>query len=242
VGDGFVEVISTSGDPRLGGDDFDAVIVDWLVEQFALKDKEGAKTLLNNPMRGSRLFDAADAAKLTLSTEQAVNISLPFLLGSEGLECTLTRRRFESLSKQLLSRLLKPLREVALMSGINLPGESGLIGIDEDMYTEGNEDEEEEEGESQGADVSGGRSSSIRPTSASTSTSTSTGAKDSATAAVPLMSLSIAQMRKQQLEGRRMAKIEKKVKGSTTKELRRLQKQMMDSTIASFPGGQVRYR
>jgi hypothetical protein len=223
-------VIATSGDSRLGGDDFDNVIVQWLVDQYALTDKEGAKDLLSKPMVVSRLREAAEAAKLKLSTEQEVIISIPFIQGERSLECRLTRRRFESLSKELITRLMKPLREVALMSGINLPGESGQLGIDEDMYDESLDElpaaaVSQLSGKQQesGAAAAGG-GGVVGPTAGSKTE----------------VGMSVSELKRMQTEGRRLAKIEKKVKGSTTKELRRLQKELKDSTLAAFPGGQVR--
>jgi hypothetical protein len=228
-------VIATSGDSRLGGDDFDNVIVQWLVDQYALTDKEGAKDLLSKPMVVSRLREAAEAAKLKLSTEQEVIISIPFIQGERSLECRLTRRRFESLSKELITRLMKPLREVALMSGINLPGESGQLGIDEDMYDE-SLDEMPAAAVSQlsGKQLESGAAATAAAAGGGGFVGPTTGSKTE-------VGMSVSELKRMQTEGRRLAKIEKKVKGSTTKELRRLQKELKDSTLAAFPGGQVRY-
>ena len=133
VGNGFVEVVATNGDSYLGGDDFDSVIIEWLYEQFAAVN--GINTAILSEVRGdrfvqARLREAAQEAKRKLSTEQSVTIHLPCLHQASGLgvEVQLTRRRFEALGKALIARLLQPLREVAIMAGVNLPGESGQLG------------------------------------------------------------------------------------------------------------------
>ena len=111
------------------------------------------------------------------------------------------------------------------MSGINLPGESGQLGIDEDMYDESLDEmptavtQLSRKQQESGAAAAGGV---VSPTGSKTE-----------------VSMSVSELKRMQTEGRRLAKIEKKVKGSTTKELRRLQKELKDSTLASFPGGQV---
>ena len=92
-----MEVIATSGDPHLGGDDFDQVIVDWIIDQYALStgDKEGAKELLSHPETLWRLTEAATMAKIALSSEQSVTVNLPLLRGDKGLvNATLKRSRY----------------------------------------------------------------------------------------------------------------------------------------------------
>lgn len=221
VGGGFVEVIATSGDPHLGGDDFDAVVVDYMVDQFglAIGDKDRAKGLLADPVTTSRLYEAAVDAKIRLSSEPNVTISVPFLIDDVGLTCVLKRSRFESLSRSLLVRLMKPLREVAVMAGINLPGESGQMGVNDDMFYAGDEGDEGAAGRVASGMFSAGAG----------------GEGGGGAGAV----LSVAEMKKMQLGGRSSAKELRRVKGSTTKELRRLQKETMDSSLATFPGGQA---
>ena len=92
-----MEVIATSGDPHLGGDDFDQVIVEWIVDQYAITtgDKEGAKELLSHPDTLWRLTEAATSAKIALSSEQSVTVNLPLLQGDKGLvNATLKRSRY----------------------------------------------------------------------------------------------------------------------------------------------------
>ncbi|KAJ1430280.1 Hsp70 protein-domain-containing protein, partial [Ochromonadaceae sp. CCMP2298] len=126
VGGGFVEVIATNGDSHLGGDDFDYVVVDWLLEQLAaVTSKEAAGRVAKDVFALARLREAALQAKKALSQEREVAIDVPFICGEVGLSVTLTRKKFEALSKKLFLRMLKPLREVAIMAGVNLPGESG---------------------------------------------------------------------------------------------------------------------
>ncbi|XP_012487071.1 heat shock 70 kDa protein 6, chloroplastic [Gossypium raimondii] len=109
VGDGVFEVLSTSGDTHLGGDDFDKRIVDWLAENF--KRDEGID-LLKDKQALQRLTEAAEKAKMELSTLTQTNISLPFITatadGPKHIETTLTRVKFEELCSDLLDRLKKP--------------------------------------------------------------------------------------------------------------------------------------
>ncbi|KAI3688957.1 hypothetical protein L2E82_46903 [Cichorium intybus] len=114
VGDGVFEVLSTSGDTHLGGDDFDKRIVDWLAETF--KRDEGID-LLKDKQALQRLTETAEKAKMELSTLTQTNISLPFITatsdGPKHIDTTLTRAKFEELCSDLLDRLRKPV-ETAL--------------------------------------------------------------------------------------------------------------------------------
>src|SRR4051812_31890188 len=105
VGDGVVEVRSTSGDGHLGGDDFDKRIVDWLADQF--KADQGID-LRNDPQALQRLYEAAERAKVELSTATQTQISLPYITadaaGPKHLNTSLTRSKFEQLAKDLIER------------------------------------------------------------------------------------------------------------------------------------------
>eukprot|EP01038_Epipyxis_sp_PR26KG_P005723 gene5723-7906_t len=131
VGNGFVEVIATSGDSNLGGDDFDNIIQNYLMDQLALQLQLSdirIESVKSDIIVQNKLKNAAINAKINLSRNQSVNIYLPNLIENNfDLNCTLTRKKFDSLSKNLINRLLRPLREVSLMAGINLPGESGQL-------------------------------------------------------------------------------------------------------------------
>ncbi|XP_071715753.1 stromal 70 kDa heat shock-related protein, chloroplastic-like [Rutidosis leptorrhynchoides] len=109
VGDGVFEVLSTSGDTHLGGDDFDKRIVDWLAASF--KKDEGIE-LLKDKQALQRLTETAEKAKMELSTLTQANISLPFITatndGPKHIDTTLTRAKFEELCSDLLDRLKKP--------------------------------------------------------------------------------------------------------------------------------------
>ncbi|CAA7403874.1 unnamed protein product [Spirodela intermedia] len=109
VGDGVFEVLSTSGDTHLGGDDFDKRIVDWLAATF--KRDEGID-LLKDKQALQRLTETAEKAKMELSSLTQANISLPFITaaaeGPKHIETTLTRAKFEELCSDLLDRLKKP--------------------------------------------------------------------------------------------------------------------------------------
>ena len=106
-GGGVFEVISTNGDSHLGGEDFDQLIVNWLVEQF--KNQEGAD-LTGDPMAMQRLKEAAEKAKIELSTSMSTDINLPYITAVNGtpkhLNTTLTRAKFEQLSQGLYDRLV----------------------------------------------------------------------------------------------------------------------------------------
>ena len=112
IGDGVFEVKSTSGNNRLGGDDFDQRIIDYLVEEFK---KENSIDLTSDKMAMQRLKDAAEKAKKDLSGVTTTNISLPFLSqGDNGplhLELSLTRAKFEELTDDLLESTLEPMRK-----------------------------------------------------------------------------------------------------------------------------------
>ncbi|WP_124727843.1 molecular chaperone DnaK [Staphylospora marina] len=120
LGDGVFEVLATSGDNRLGGDDFDQVIIDWLVEEF--KQEHGID-LSGESMAMQRLKEAAEKAKKDLSGVLTTTISLPFLAmdatGPKNLERTLTRAKFEELSAHLIERTLGPTRQALSDAGLN---------------------------------------------------------------------------------------------------------------------------
>ena len=106
-GGGVFEVISTNGDSHLGGEDFDQIIVNWLVSEF--KNQEGAD-ISSDAMAMQRLKDAAEKAKIELSTAMSTDINLPYLAPVNGvpkhLNITLTRAKFEQLSEGLYNRLV----------------------------------------------------------------------------------------------------------------------------------------
>lgn len=112
LADGTFEVLSTSGDNSLGGDDFDNIVVNWLVDQFK---KENAIDLSKDKMSMQRLKEAAEKAKKELSSMVQTNVSLPFISANEHgplhLETTLTRANFDNMTKHLVDRTLKPIRQ-----------------------------------------------------------------------------------------------------------------------------------
>ena len=112
LGDGVFEVKSTNGDTHLGGDDFDHVIIDWLAEEF-LKD-EGVD-LRQDPMALQRLKEAAEKAKIELSSTTSTEINLPYIMPVNGvpkhLVKTLTRAKFEQLADSLIQACIAPCRQ-----------------------------------------------------------------------------------------------------------------------------------
>jgi len=113
VGDGVVEVRSTSGDGHLGGDDFDKRVVDWLAEEF--KRDQGID-LRSDPQALQRLYEAAERAKVELSSATTAQINLPFITadasGPKHLNITLTRAKFEQLTQDLVERCRGPVERV----------------------------------------------------------------------------------------------------------------------------------
>src|SRR5213082_1336060 len=112
IGDGVFEVKATSGDNHLGGDNFDKAIVDWLVKEF--KASQGID-LSQDPMALQRLYEAAEKAKIELSTTQETQINLPFITadasGPKHLDTRLTRAKLNELTAQLLDRTVAPVRQ-----------------------------------------------------------------------------------------------------------------------------------
>ncbi|WP_342469192.1 molecular chaperone DnaK [Ureibacillus sp. FSL K6-3587] len=120
LGDGVFEVLATAGDNKLGGDDFDKKIIDYLVEEFK---KEHGIDLSKDKMAMQRLKDAAEKAKKDLSSATTTQISLPFITaGPEGplhLETSLTRAKFEELTKDLIERTMGPVRQALSDAGLS---------------------------------------------------------------------------------------------------------------------------
>ncbi len=118
-GGGVFEVLSTNGDTHLGGDDFDQVIIDWLVEEF--KNDENAD-LTADPMAMQRLKEAAEKAKIELSSSTSTEINLPYIMPVAGvprhLVKTLTRAKFEQLAHNLIQACLVPCQNAVRDAGI----------------------------------------------------------------------------------------------------------------------------
>lgn len=112
LGDGVFEVKSTNGDTHLGGDDFDHVIIDWLADEF---QKEEGVDLRQDPMALQRLKEAAEKAKIELSSTTSTEINLPYIMPVNGvpkhLVKTLTRAKFEQLADSLINATLGPCRQ-----------------------------------------------------------------------------------------------------------------------------------
>jgi molecular chaperone DnaK len=120
LGDGVFEVKSTHGDTHLGGDDFDQVIIDWLAEEF--KKDEGVD-LKKDPMALQRLKEAAEKAKIELSSSSSTEINLPYIMPIDGipkhLVKTLTRAQFEKLSDELIQATIEPCKKALKDSGLS---------------------------------------------------------------------------------------------------------------------------
>ncbi|MBP5229322.1 MAG: molecular chaperone DnaK [Bacteroidales bacterium] len=113
LGDGVFEVKSTNGDTHLGGDDFDHVIIDWLVEEF--KNDHSGADLSKDPMALQRLKEAAEKAKIELSSQTTTEINLPYIMPIDGvpqhLVKTLTRAKFEALADPFFQKCIEPCRK-----------------------------------------------------------------------------------------------------------------------------------
>ena len=113
LGDGVFEVKSTNGDTHLGGDDFDHKIIEWLVEEF--KNENGGIDLSKDPMALQRLKEAAEKAKIELSSQTSTEINLPYIMPVDGvpkhLVKTLSRAKFEALCDDLIQKTIEPCRK-----------------------------------------------------------------------------------------------------------------------------------
>ncbi|MBK9272422.1 MAG: molecular chaperone DnaK [Saprospiraceae bacterium] len=120
LGDGVFEVKSTNGDTHLGGDDFDHVIIDWLADSF--KSQENID-LRKDPMALQRLKEAAEKAKIELSSSTETEINLPYITATDGvpkhLVLKLTRAKFEQLADELVRRTLKPCEDALKDAGLS---------------------------------------------------------------------------------------------------------------------------
>lgn len=120
LGDGVFEVKSTDGDTHLGGDDFDQVIIDWLAAEF--QSEEGLD-LRKDPMALQRLKEAAEKAKIELSSSTQTEINLPYIMPVNGipkhLVKTLTRAKFEQLADRLIQATIEPCRKALKNAGLN---------------------------------------------------------------------------------------------------------------------------
>lgn len=119
-GGGVFEVLSTNGDTHLGGDDFDQVIIDWLADEF--KKEEGAD-LKKDPMALQRLKEAAEKAKIELSSATSTEINLPYIMPVDGvpkhLVKTITRAQFEALAHKLIQACLEPCKKAMSDAGLS---------------------------------------------------------------------------------------------------------------------------
>ena len=120
IGDGTIEVLATAGNNRLGGDDFDERIVNWMVQEFK---KDQGVDLSGDRMAMQRLKEAAEKAKIELSGVTSSNINLPYIFadasGSRHLDLTLTRAKFDELTRDLVEATTGPVRQVLSDSGVS---------------------------------------------------------------------------------------------------------------------------
>lgn len=121
LGDGVFEVKATSGNNHLGGDDFDQRVMNWMIEEFK---KESGIDLSNDKMADQRLKEAAEKAKIELSGVMSTNINLPFITadasGPKHLDLTLTRAKFEELTRDLVEATIEPTRKALADSGLSV--------------------------------------------------------------------------------------------------------------------------
>ncbi len=119
LGDGVFEVKSTNGDTHLGGDDWDRVVINWLIDEFK---KDTGIDLSGDPMAMQRLREAAENAKISLSNQTTTDINLPFITadanGPKHLQKTLTRAQFEQMTDSLFERTKEPCRKALADAGI----------------------------------------------------------------------------------------------------------------------------
>ena len=128
IGDGVFEVLSTNGNTRLGGDDFDQRIIDYVAEQFK---KENGIDLKQDKIAAQRLKEAAEKAKIELSGTTTANINLPFITadatGPKHLDITLTRAKFDELTSDLVDATIEPMRKALKDAGLSVDQISKVI-------------------------------------------------------------------------------------------------------------------
>ena len=121
IGDGVFEVLSTNGNTRLGGDDFDQRVIDYVAEQFK---KENGIDLKSDKIAAQRLKEAAEKAKIELSGTTTANINLPFITadatGPKHLDVTLTRAKFDEITADLVDATIEPLRKALKDAGLTV--------------------------------------------------------------------------------------------------------------------------
>ena len=119
MGDGVTEVLATNGDTHLGGDDFDQRVIDWMADDF---QKENGIDLRKDKMAAQRLKEAAEKAKIELSSATSTNINLPYITadatGPKHLDMTLTRAQFDALTSDLVERTMTPVRKALQDAGL----------------------------------------------------------------------------------------------------------------------------
>ncbi len=119
ISEGVFEVLSTSGDTKLGGDDFDEKIINWIAETFK---SESGIDLRNDKMAMQRLKEAAEKAKIELSGMMSTNINLPFITadatGPKHFDATLTRAKFDELTRDLVERTMTPVKQALRDAGL----------------------------------------------------------------------------------------------------------------------------
>ena len=131
LGDGVFEVLSTNGDTKLGGDDFDNVLMNYMADQFA---KENGVDLRNDKMALQRLKEAAEKAKKELSSSQTTNVNLPFITvnqdGPLHLNMDITRAKFDQLTEHLVQRTIEPMKKAMADAGVTNADIAKVILVD----------------------------------------------------------------------------------------------------------------
>ena len=121
LGDGVFEVLSTNGDTKLGGDDFDNKVMDYIAETFKA---ENGIDLRNDKMALQRLKEAAEKAKIELSSSTQTNINLPFITadatGPKHVDMNLTRAKFNELTHDLVQRSIEPMKKALSDAGLSM--------------------------------------------------------------------------------------------------------------------------
>ena len=129
ISDGVFEVLATAGNNRLGGDDFDEKVINWMADTFAAEN--GGIDLRKDKMALQRLKEAAEKAKIELSGMMQSNISLPFITadatGPKHFEATLTRAKFDELTRDLVEATLEPMKQVIRDAGISVSDISKVL-------------------------------------------------------------------------------------------------------------------
>ena len=224
INNNYIEVIGTSGDNNLGGDDFDNILTNWIIEQINIQNNHTINIDIKKDIFiYNRIREIAEKTKMELSNSMNTIIDIPYVYNNISYNYNITRGKYESLTKSLLTRLLRPLREVAIMSGINLPGESAQIGLDLNYDETTNEFDEIRENNLINNEINNSQNDLENNNN----------------------ELLYNDLKNKEIEGKKLAKLKSKIRGKSSSEFKRIQKELgtinsnNNMPLTMFPSGQI---